>query len=1446
MTRLLMSKKKSLRSVSKKRIAPSRTDSIAKKTSRKSTSALKFVTSKNKPVAELSKRFPIVGIGASAGGLEAFAQLLRHLPVKTGMAFVLVQHLDPTHESILPELLARTTSMPVNAVKDGMGVIPNHIYVIPRNTNMAISQGSLRLLPRQNAALPHRSIDYFFQSLAEDQNNQAIGVILSGTASDGTLGLEEIKAEGGLTFAQDEKSAKYDSMPRNAIAAGCVDFVLPPESIAKELGRISQHPYVAPLQAVGLLPSTQMEETGEWNKILTLMRKIVGVDFTAYKQNTLQRRIARRLVLSKQETMADYYDYLRNHSEEQQALFQDFLIGVTGFFRRPEAFEHFKKKILPRMIKGRPPGEPLRVWVPACSSGQEAYSIAMAFLEFAEEKHLASRLQIFATDLNETALDKARIAFYPKSELHEVSPQRLRRFFIEIPGGQQINKTVREMCVFARQNMISDPPFSRLDLISCRNFLIYVNSTVQEKLMPLFHYALRPGGVLWLGASESVGSSSDLFTVLDRHSKFYCKEPALSHPQFNVNVSHTPGPVAFDKERLNIRGQSELEAQKAADRVLLARYAPVGVMINANMDILQFRGNTGPYLELAPGKTTLNLMKMIRGPLLLLLREALLKAKKEEGPVSSETVEIKDGNVSRKVYLEVISLRDSIDQERYFLVLFKTVEEPDPEKNVSDKIIGRLLPQKRLKGKFARSAKALGGKDPSVQIVRLQNELASTKEYLQSVIDQQAATNEELQSASEEIQSSNEELQSINEELETSKEELQAGNEELTTVNEELNSRNREISQLNNDLTNLFNSVDLPIVMVGSDLQIRRFTAAAAKDLNLSAADTGRSLTAIRSLVELPRLEELVAGVISGRGPNEHVVVDQHGRWISLCVHPYITVDNKIDGAVISLIDVNTIKRSEQQMKEAWQYAEAIVETVREPLLVLDQDLRIQRANRAFYRTFRTTVAQTEKQRLYELGEGQWDIPELRVPLGNILPHNAVLEDLEVNPEFKGIGVRKILINAGQLVNEGNGRKLILLAMEDITEKKRSEQEHADLLARQQAAEAANRAKDEFLAMLSHELRTPLNAMLGWVTMLREGQLTEKDAVRGLEIIERNTRSQSQLVEDLLDISRITTGQLQLKMGPVNLPAVIETALQSLKGTADSKEIRLEVFLDSKLQFISGDRQRLDQVVSNLVANAIKFTPNGGWVRVRLVDVDDSHAEITVSDSGQGISPGFQPYVFDRFSQADTSITRRHGGLGLGLAIAQHVVMLHGGTIRADSPGEGQGTTFTVRLPLASLRSEASALPHPVPRNRASAQLPPQSRYLKGVRVLIVDDEADSREVLALLLERSEAETKSAASVAEALDILAAWKPAILITDLAMPGQDGFDLIRKVRALDHSEKRAIPAIALTAYAREEDRQRALSAGFQCHAAKPVDPDELISTIVGLVKRRSKSPKQAQC
>lgn len=832
--------------------------------------------------------FSVVGVGASAGGLEALTALLRHLPAQPGFALVVVQHLDPTHPSSLAELLERKAKMPIREVTDGTPVEVNHAYVIPPAADLVLRAGVFRLTPRADVGVPHFPIDAFLRSLAEDRADQAVGVILSGTGTDGSLGLKAVRTAGGTTFAQDD-SAKFDGMPKSAVAAGCVDVVLPPDGIAAALLRLVR----TPAPAAELPP----DDAASFSTLFRAVRNVTRVDFAGYKLGTVSRRVQRRMAIHKLDRVPEYARYVEQNPDEARALFEDMLIHVTSFFRDPDVFEALRTDVFPLCLVDRPADSPIRVWVPGCSTGEEVYSLAVALLEFLGDK-TTPPIKLFGTDLSEMAVETARAGKYPASIATDVSPDRLRRFFVAADGGYQITQTVRDLCVFARHDVTRDPPFNNMDLVSCRNVLIYLGADLQKRVLPVFHYALKPNGWLLLGTSETVPFLSDLFQPVSPKQRIFSRRPATTRTLLDFASPEVASAEPMHEfHRVGTHAARSSDVLHEADRVALA-HAPPGVVVNDSLEVLQIRGDTSPYLELAPGVASLGLLKLVRDGLQVLLRTAIDEARTGNTRIHKEGIGCEIADRPRLLNLSVTPFTVPPGGPRYFLILFEDVTPPPRSGETSGETTSPGLAE-------------------AERVMQLLAELATTRSSLQAAIEELEAHNEELHAANEEAVSSNEELRSTNEELQTAKEELQATNEELRTVNEELNHRIRAVVELGNDLTNLLTSVQIPIVMLGPDLRVRRFTPSAVKLFSLIPGDVGRPFGDITSRLDVPNLGQLITTVIDTLAVVERDVQDRDGRWYGLSIRPYRTQDNKIDGAVLSAIDIDVAKRALAALQES-------------------------------------------------------------------------------------------------------------------------------------------------------------------------------------------------------------------------------------------------------------------------------------------------------------------------------------------------------------------------------------------------------------------------------------------------------------------------------------------------------------------------------------------------
>jgi two-component system CheB/CheR fusion protein len=954
---------------------------------------------------------PVVGLGASAGGLEALEKFFTHVAPDSGLAFVVVTHQHPGHASLLPELLRKFTSLRVKVAVDGVAVEPDCILMSPPEGYLAILNGALHLMEPDEPGSLRLPVDYFFRSLAEDQKEKAIGIVLSGTGTDGTLGLKAIKGAGGMTMAQAPESAKYSGMPSSAIATGLVDYVLPTEQIPAQLGAYAQGPYLA--AATDTLDDGRLPEPMQ--KINVLLRARTGHDFSAYKANTIRRRIERRINVHQLKGPQQYLRFLQENPHELDLLFRELLIGVTNFFRDPGAFEALAKSALPGLLASRPPGAPVRVWAPGCSTGEEAYSLAMILREQMDRLKQPFAAQIFATDLDHHAIEAARAGVYPAGIARDVRPQRLARYFVKQDDDYRIKKEIRELVIFAAQNVLKDPPFTKIDLLVCRNLLIYLQPEAQERVLSLFHYALNPGGVLFLGTSESVSSLGDHFAALDKKWRIFTrKEPPGASLQPARFADVLPRREAAPLAGPEIAGRNrKMQISVLLEKALLNRYAPACVIVNDRGDILYIHGRTGDYLEPATGQPRLNILDMAREGLRIDLGAALRRAAGQDAPVVHEGVRVKSNGDAITVRLAVTKISEPESIRGLLLVAFQN--EPAREKPLPARKPAR------------RPAKA-----PPGRTLRLEHELQYVKETLQSTVEELETSNEELKSTNEELQSTNEELQSANEELETSKEEMQSLNEELQTVNAQLQAKVDDLARTSDDMQNLLNSTEIAAIFLDQNLRIKRFTPEATKIVNLIPSDAGRPIADLASNLRYEELHADAAEVLRTLVFKDKEVQTRDGKWRQVRILPYRTTDNVIDGLVMTFVDTNRSKQAELAAQQSRDYAESIVATICEPLLVLDAELRVVSANAAFYRIFALSPQAVEREVVYELDHGEWNMPGLRQLLEDILPKNSTFEGFEVEHDFPGLGHKVLRLNARRLEQASGRPGMILLAIQDL------------------------------------------------------------------------------------------------------------------------------------------------------------------------------------------------------------------------------------------------------------------------------------------------------------------------------------------------------------------------------------------------------------------------------
>jgi two-component system CheB/CheR fusion protein len=1343
--------------------------------------------------------FPVVGIGASAGGLEAFIEFFEAMPDKPGMAFVLVQHLPPDRESMIAEILTKHTRMPVEQIEDGMKVERNHVYVIRPGHTLTIKEGALHLGESLTKSGHNRPVDDLFRSLAEEQRERSICIIMSGMGSNGTQGAEIIKAVGGMAIAQEPQSAKYPSMPQHLLDSGNADFVLKPSEMPEVLLRYVAHPYVQG----AALESAAQREVQSLGEILNVLKTRTRRDFNGYKKPTVIRRVQRRMGLNQIDTMEEYARYLRQTPLEVSSLSDDLMIHVSGFFRDADAWEVVRQKVIVPLVQERESGETVRCWVAACSSGEEAYTLAMLIMEAAEAAGKTFDLKVFATDTADRVLARARLGIYPLGIESEIEPSRLERFFERHDAIYRVKKELREMVVFAPQNLIQDPPFSRLDFCSCRNLLIYLEPELQRRILARLHFGLREGGVLFLGTSETVSGAEDMFATIDKRWRIYRRIGPARHHLMEYVATVVAGLG-------NVQSPS---IGQLTDQALLKRYTPAAVTVDREGRLVFVHGDMSEFLTTPPGAPTKDLASLVHESLRSAVRTALYKATREKKPITARggVVKTPEGDFRLEV---AVSPLDNEQAPGYSLVSFQRHEQ-----------------EKGSPGQPGQGG--ISDIIDSENAVVLREELQRMRDELQSTIEELQSSNEEMQASTEEAMSTNEELQSTNEELQTSKEELQSLNEELTTVNAQLEAKMEELEGTSNDLSSLLSSTDIAVVFLDTQLRIRRFTPAITDLVELIPSDIGRPLSDLANKFTDPDLLSDCRLVLDKLVPREQEVRSTSDRMYLRRVLPYRTGDNRIDGVVITFVDISQRKKAEDSLRESEERFRLVIENAPDfAMLLIDSNGRIVTWNVGAERLLGWSASEAVGKSVALIFPPEIAQSQMQQEMQQAAEYGrAVAEGWRLRKSGSrlwGSGVLTAVRNAdGELTG-------FVKVLRDDSARKQAEADRGELLVREQRAreeaENATRLKDQFLATLSHELRTPLSAILVWAKMLRQDLVEPSERQEGFEVIERSAEAQRQLLDDLLDTSRIATGKVRLERTDTDLCALVRAAVDEITPQAEAKRIRVRADLAADIGVIYADPHRLRQVVANLLGNAVKFTPQEGRVHVRLGRTD-SWIEFSVVDSGQGIEPDFLPRVFTAFSQAEAASTRAFGGLGLGLAISKELVELHGGTIHAESAGAGKGATFIVRLPLL-------ASP-PQPRRKDKKQEePPAERVIDGARVLWVEDDPQTRDALVRLLSKMGAQVTAVATAADGFAAFEESRPDIIVSDIGLPEEDGYHLLQKIRSreLERNEP-ATPAIALSAFAANKDRRNAREAGYHKHLAKPATPAALVAAISTLLAEK---------
>jgi two-component system CheB/CheR fusion protein len=1349
---------------------------------------------------------PVVGMGASAGGIVAIRTFLELMPARTGMAFVIILHLSPKHESSVDVVLQQVTRMPVIQVKDTTLLEADHVYVISPQNELEIVDGYLRVKPTKRVRGQHIAVDVFLRTLADARRDRAFAIILSGTGADGSQGVARIREMGGVTLAQSPDDSEYSDMPRNAIATGTVDFVLPISDMPQKLVELWENArrISLPLEhgnepVAHTKPDTSAEAEKALRDILDMLAVRSGHDFRHYKRATVLRRIERRLQVNVLKDLPSYRDYLRDVPAETALLLNDMLISVTNFFRDREAFETLERDFIPAIFSTHSPDDPVRVWTPGCATGEEAYSLAILFAEQAIETGETDHYQVFASDIDEGAIAHARAGIYPESIIADVPPSRLRRFFTRDRERLRINKTIRDRVLFAAHNVLRDPPFSRVDLISCRNLLIYLDRSIQARVLELFYFALRPGGLLFLGSSESADAAESLFEAVDKKHRIFRARPLA---RGNRQVALLPlrpseprfAPVAFGSQASPGISYADVH------RRVLEHYGPPSIVVDQEYNIVHMSDKVGRFLQHSAGEPSRSLLavvkKELRSELRTTLFQALHSAKSVEARRVGMTLE------SKPVYVNMIArpFRDPEAGTDFILVLFDEVEDTLGAEPLGEASLGR-----------------------DAVIHKLEDELQRNKVRLQSTIEQSDASSEELKASNEELQAINEELRSATEELETSKEELQSVNEELITVNFELKSKVDETAKVNDDLHNFISSTGIATVFVDAQLRIKRYTPAIESIFNIIPSDVGRRLLDITHSLDYPALFDDAAAAFERLQASEREVRGVDGKYYVVRALPYRTADNRIDGAVLNFFDVTSLRNAEEQAS-ASESRLLLAATASQDfaIIVIDQAGHISAWNAGASAMFGYSAAEALGQSLNI------------VFLPEDITNNALDKELRTASQtgtasedrwhLTRSGERIFCTGVLTAVESDQFRGFVKI-VRDATLKhaaeRRTGQRLRTAIAQRVEVETASAMQDDFLAVMSHELKNPLNLIsvsteiIGRVAEVRESTL----ALQSIAAIRRAVRGQTKIIDDLLDMSRIRTGKFTLNPAPVDLCGAVENIVEIARLDASSVGLELVFHCESNPAIVSADATRLEQIVWNLLSNAIKFTPEGGRVCVE-VSVVDNEALLTVEDDGQGIHPDFLPRIFDLFGQAPGRALHGHRGLGIGLSLVRQLVDRHGGRITASSDGLGRGARFDVWLPTFKLDAPMTlALPAAV------------TQRLEGLVILIVEDADDAAVSLARLFEFEGATVVVANDGRMALDRMRSLAMDIVLSDIGMAGMDGYELVAEIRK--QPQWVDLPVIAITGFGRQSDIEHASAAGFTAHVSKPIAIDDLIALIIRL-------------
>ncbi|WP_395058290.1 CheR family methyltransferase [Flavobacterium sp.] len=1387
--------------------------------------------------------FPIVAIGASAGGLEAVTQLLQNLSPTTGMAFIYVQHLSPDHKSMLPALLSKATQMVVQDIDDMEKMIPNNVYVIPYNKEIEVTDGHIKLIPRPKKRTSNLSIDLLFTSLAETHKENVIGIILSGNAHDGTCGLKDIKQAGGITFAQDD-SAKFVSMPHSAIAQGVVDFILSPKEIGLEINRISKHPLIR-RDAIIKAAEVEIENSDpDLQIILQLLHKSKNVDFSHYKMNTIKRRMIRRMLIHKIKTLKEYAVLLLNSSSEIDLLYQDLLINVTSFFRDPDAFSLLKSTILTKLLNTKTSGETLRIWVAACATGEEVYSIAMSLLEIKDDTSNSIPFQIFASDLSADAINLARIGEYSPHHLTTVSPERLQRFFIKSKGKYRISKLLRDVCVFAHHNILRDPPFSRMDFISCRNVLIYLDTIAQKKAIATFHYALNDGGFLMLGKSETIGASGHLFGITNKKYKLYSRKNysgLKTIPDITSRITHNSMPNKNSNPASSLKKTSNSANGNvgiAFDTVLLENYVPASVIVNYDLEILQFRGATSLYLQHSSGKASFNILKMAHIEITFELRNAIHHAIKTQKTVVKTGIEMnrdKIGTALQIVNIEVTPI--TIEGEEPLLVVVFTGQEiteveHDPIKASKNNSIAK---DRRIR--------------------KLEEELTAARADMGSITHDQELANDELQSLNEEIVSSNEELQSLNEELETSKEEIESTNEELTTSNQELHTRNQQIEELYTYSEAIMSTIHEPMLVLDKDMKIRSANKSFCKTFHVTEEESiGVSLYKLsnnqwnfQGLREL--LEDIVPKNIRFHDFEvEHTFPTIGHKILLLNAHRVSQPSQNEELIVLTIIDVTAVRKLALEVqKKDIKILEIQIEAEKKAIKIIEDsnkryNMMLMQSPFAFAilkgKDMKIILANDSVKKVWGKGndiEGKslFDVlPEIET---TSFP-SLLNEVFTTGKPFNGYEHLVSLLRKGKIedvyfnfvyqpyMEADETISGVTIIAYEVTKHVHLKDQLIEAITnaehKTKIAEDALKAKQQFLSNMSHEIRTPMNAIIGFTNVLLKSELNiqQKECINA---VKTSGNALIVIINDILDLAKVNAGKMNFEEKPFNLSETITEIFHLFEIKCQKKKLELEKEIDSNIpKIVLGDAVRLRQIILNLISNAIKFTEVGNItlsIKILKEDTEKTTIEFSLTDTGIGIPDSKLKTIFDNFEQAFDETSRLYGGTGLGLAIVKQLVEQQDGTLIVKSK-LGKGSTFGFVMAFKKTNQKI-----PI---ETFIELDKKSIHTKA-KVLVAEDMELNQLLIKILLEDFGFECDIAENGKIAIQKLQNNSYDVVLMDIQMPEMNGFEATEFIRK---EMKSKIPIIALTADVTTVDIKKSLEVGMNDYISKPIDEKLLLKKI----------------